>query len=225
MVLTDSKKTRNMGFTLEWLGHAMFQIETSDGTRIVTDPYSDKTGYFKPVVEADIVTISHRHHDHSNTGLITGTPQIIDTPGRFVIGSVIIEGILSYHDEVKGEKRGENIIFMYRIDGLVIVHMGDYGQPITKEQLEALSGIDILLIPVGGTYTLDYEQAAKIIGLVKPKIAIPMHYKTKDCFIDIDPVDRFLQNVSRVKEKEGSITISETGIPEIPEVWVLSYRQ
>ncbi|MBE0446949.1 MAG: MBL fold metallo-hydrolase [Actinobacteria bacterium] len=216
---------RKKSIKLSWLGHAMFLIEGSDGIKILTDPYSEKTGYSIPEVNADIVTVSHHHYDHDNVGRIDGSPEVIESAGRFVIGSIIIEGIPSYHDEVKGKKRGENIIFKFILDQLVIAHMGDYGQSITEEQLAMLKDIDILLIPVGGTYTIDSEQAAEIVQRIKSKIVVPMHYKTKDCVIKVDTVEPFLRKMPVIKQKESSVRLSASEIPDETEVWVMDYIQ
>ncbi|HZD59237.1 MAG TPA: MBL fold metallo-hydrolase [Anaerolineae bacterium] len=209
---------------LSWLGHSMFLLEGSDGVKIVTDPYSGKTGYSVPKVTADIVTISHHHYDHDNIGAVGGSPKTVESPGNFEFGSTIIEGIQSYHDEVMGEKRGKNVIFKIFLNQLIIAHMGDYGQPkMMDEQLDALRGVDILLIPVGGTYTIDAEQAVEVVQRVEPKIVVPMHYKTRDCVIKVASVEPFLQRVSIVKRKEGSVQVSASEIPGKTEVWVMEY--
>lgn len=210
---------------ISWLGHAMFLIESSDGIRILTDPYSSRTGYSVPKVTADIITVSHHHYDHDNVGHIGGSPVIIEQLGKFVINSITIAGIPSYHDEVMGQKRGSNIIFKIYLNKIVIAHMGDFGQDITEEQLLALADVDILIIPVGGRYTIDYRQAAKIVQNIKPNIVIPMHYKTKDCVINIDPAEPFLQMMPVVKKKECSIRLVNQEIPDQTEVWQMNYIQ
>ena len=162
-----------------WLGHSCFKIETGSGAVIVTDPYSEETGYALPRVEADIVTVSHHHYDHDNVGAVAGSPRIVEEGGKIVIGSTIIEGIDSFHDEVNGSKRGKNVIFKFYVDSLVIAHMGDYGQPMSREQRDALSDVDVLLIPVGGRFTIDHMQAAEIVRELKPSIVVPCTIKQR----------------------------------------------
>ncbi|MDP2210503.1 MAG: MBL fold metallo-hydrolase [Candidatus Aquicultor sp.] len=210
---------------ISWLGHASFKIETSAGMVIVTDPYSEKTGYVLPYVEADIVTISHHHYDHDNVGAVGGSPQVVEAGGKIVIGSTTIEGIDSFHDEVSGDKRGRNIIFKFYVDGLVIAHMGDYGQSMTREQRDALGDVDVLLIPVGGTFTIDHAQAAEIVRELKPKIAVPMHYKTELSTINIGPVGPFLESMTVVREQGVTIELSADELPAETEVWVMEYLQ
>ncbi|HCG99923.1 MAG TPA: MBL fold metallo-hydrolase [Actinobacteria bacterium] len=208
---------------ISWLGHSAFRIESASGMAIVTDPYSEKTGYAFPHIEADIVTISHHHYDHDNAAAVGGAPRVIDESGKIVIGSITIEGIDSFHDEVSGSKRGRNIIFKFDVDGLAIAHMGDYGQPMTREQRDALRDVDILMIPVGGTFTIDHAQAAEIVRELKPKIAVPMHYKTEDSTINIGPVGPFLESMPVVRERGDTIELSVDELPSETEVWVMEY--
>jgi len=215
----------SLSVEITWMGHAMFMIQDSKGTKIITDPYSEKTGYRPPEVSADIVTVSHRHYDHDNVAAVDGNPQIVGAPGKVDIKGIIIEGIESYHDEVNGKKRGRNTIFKFYLDGLTLVHMGDFGQPITGDQVDALKDTDILLIPIGGNYTIDADQAAEVIENIKPKVVIPMHYKTKDTVIDIAPPDPFISQVQNVKEEESHVTVSKSSLPDETEIWVMEYVQ
>lgn len=201
----------------------MFLIEDKKGIRVVTDPYSERTGYNPPRLVADVVTISHHHYDHDNVAAVEGSPRIIEGIGITNYQSISIEGISSYHDEVNGEKRGSNTIFKFIIDGLTIAHMGDFGQPITQEQISALQGVNVLLIPVGGTYTIDAAEAAEDVGKIKPNIVIPMHYKTKDCNIKVEGVGPFLKRMTKIENKGSSITLTPSSIPEETEVWVMEY--
>ena len=221
----DATTTVSRTVRVTWLGHACFKIETGSGTVIVTDPYSEKTGYTLPRVAADIVTVSHHHYDHDNAGAVAGSPRIVDEVGKIVIGSTIIEGIDSFHDEVSGSKRGKNVIFKFFVDGLVVVHMGDFGQPLSGDQLDALGDVDILMIPVGGTFTIDHIQAAEIVRELKPKIVLPMHYKTDDCTINIGPVGPFLESMPVVREEGVTIGLSANELPAETEVWLMRYAR
>lgn len=213
------------GVKITWCGHAMFLLEDSLGTKIVTDPYEEATGYTPPRISADIVTLSHHHYDHRNAAAISGSPRVIDQIGKFNVGNIAIEGIASYHDEAKGEKRGENIIFRFHLGGLTVVHMGDYGQPLTEEHAKAIAGSDILLIPIGGTFTIDHVQAVEIIKKTKPKIVIPMHFKTRDTTIKVAGPESFLKMMPRVKEVGTTIEVTNSLLPAETEVWLMDYIQ
>ena len=180
---------------LQWLGHSSFRLEESTGTSVVTDPYHSYIGIEMPEVTADVVTVSHKHDDHSCVGAVKGNPMIIDTVGYFdVKDSIGILGIETNHDEVDGEKRGKNIIYKYRIDGIDVCHMGDIGEECTPELAEAIGPVNILLIPVGGEYTIDADIAKDYVDKLMPDMVIPMHYRTRGVDLDIDKVDAFLRH-------------------------------
>ena len=180
---------------LQWLGHSSFRLEESTGTSVVTDPYHSYIGIEMPEGTADVVTVSHKHDDHSYVGAVKGNPMIIDTVGYFdVKDSIGILGIETNHDEVDGEKRGKNIIYKYRIDGIDVCHMGDIGQECTPELAEAIGPVNILLIPVGGEYTIDADIAKDYVDKLMPDMVIPMHYRTRGVDLDIDKVDAFLRH-------------------------------
>jgi L-ascorbate metabolism protein UlaG (beta-lactamase superfamily) len=176
---------------IQYLGHSSFLLTESTGTSIVTDPYNS-IGYPLPAVSAKAVTVSHQHYDHNNAQAIGGKPLIFEKEGVYDLDGVEITGIKSFHDDEGGALRGENIIFKFRMDGLDVCHLGDIGENCTAELLEQILPIDILLIPVGGKYTIDSEQAKEYVDRIMPEIVIPMHYKTKDLKMDIDKPDGFL---------------------------------
>lgn len=179
---------------IKWLGHSSFILEESTGTTIVTDPYDgDYVGIPYPQVSADIVTVSHNHNDHCNHAAVAGSPTVIDKVGYWEIKGVYVTAIESSHDAHDGNIRGENLIFRYRLDGVEVVHMGDIGEEITPNLGEAIGSTNVLLIPVGGNYTIDAEQAKEYIDFLMPDIVIPMHYKTPSCELDIDKIKSFLQ--------------------------------
>ena len=178
---------------LQWLGHSSFRLEESTGTSVVTDPYHSYIGIEMPGVTADVVTVSHKHDDHNNVEIIKGNPMIIDTVGSFDVKGIGILGIETYHDEVEGEKRGKNLIYKYRIDGIDVCHMGDIGEECTPELAEAIGPVNILLLPVGGEYTIDAETAKDYVDKLMPDMVIPMHYRTRGVDLDIDKVDGFLR--------------------------------
>ncbi len=177
---------------LTWLGHSSFKLEESTGTTIVTDPYHSHIGYGMPDVKADIVTMSHAHDDHNNLECVSGDPAVLNKAGAYEIGGVHILANNTYHDEKKGVLRGENLVFKYRMDGVDLCHMGDIGEECNAFLVETLMPVNVLMIPVGGTYTIDAAQAKEYVDRIMPDIVIPMHYKTKDCDMDIDKLNEFL---------------------------------
>ncbi|HIU58698.1 MAG TPA: MBL fold metallo-hydrolase [Candidatus Scatosoma pullistercoris] len=177
---------------IQYLGHSCFRLIESTGTTIITDPYKE-IGYELPKgLKADAVTVSHGHFDHNNAGIIGGHPRIIDKEGFYQLPGVGITGIKSYHDDCGGALRGENIIYKFGMDGLEICHLGDLGEECSSELLEMILPVNILLIPVGGTYTIDAERAKEYVDRIMPEIVIPMHYKTRSLTLDLDKADVFL---------------------------------
>ena len=165
---------------ITYSGHAEFLLESGDGTRILTDPYDPSVGYPIRQTKADATTLSHGHADHSYISKVLPGGMVYEGCAPFrLTPHVSGRGVASFHDEVQGKKRGENTIFVLEIDGLKVAHLGDLGHSLTDELKNALQNTDILLIPVGGFYTIDGVQAAQIVRELRPKIAIPMHYKTK----------------------------------------------
>lgn len=184
---------------ITWFGHSCFLIENSMGTKILTDPFDTTVGYKLYTDTADIVTVSHQHFDHNYTKDIKGNPLIIDTCGTFTKNNISIKGISSYHDTTHGSQRGENIIFVIKIDNFTICHLGDLGHKLTEEDISCIGHIDILLIPVGGIYTIDGIVAASICTEINPSIIIPMHFKTPLLSFDLDSVNKFLNNMGNVE--------------------------
>jgi len=210
------------------LGHSAFRFQgktVADLVSVVTDPYkTEKVGLKMPRVEADIVTISHDHDDHNNLEAIKGEPFVIRGAGEYEFKGVYVDGISSCHDDAKGAKRGENIIYRFEIEDIVISHLGDLGAELDDKQLERLEGTDILLIPVGGVYTIDAQKAVSIINQVEPRIVIPMHYKVPGLKFDLDPVEKFLKAIAIKPRHEEKLKISKKDLPQDDmEVIVLSF--
>ena len=162
------------------IGHAEFLIELESGYRIVTDPYDAGCGYPVRKERADAVLVSHHHHDHDATENVGGTPQVIDTAGKTTLAKdITVTALEGFHDDEGGAKRGKTLLFLLEAEDLRIVHLGDLGCGLSKEQAEALRNPDILMIPVGGFYTIDGKQARDIARELGAKTVLPMHYKTK----------------------------------------------
>ncbi len=177
---------------LTWLGHSSFRLEESTGTSVVTDPFDPYVGYDMPAVSADIVTVSHGHKDHSNVLAVKGNPTVIRNAGFYEIGGVHMLASKSYHDSNRGADRGDNLLFKFRMDGVEICHMGDIGEECSIMLVESIMPVNVLLIPIGGTYTVDAEGAKEYVDRIMPDVVIPMHYKTKDCDFDIAKLGEFL---------------------------------
>ena len=178
---------------IEWIGHACFRLTAKDGTVVITDPYDESVGIDMIPLKADLITMSHEHHDHNETSMIVGNPVIARGAQAANVGSVWTEAMLSWHDDSKGTLRGANAIRIFTIDGMKIVHMGDQGCMPDEAALEKIAGADVMMIPVGGTYTVDAEGAKAIIERVKPACVIPMHVKTKRCPYPIAAMDDVLE--------------------------------
>ena len=166
---------------IEWIGHACFKLTAQDGTVVITDPYDESVGIDMIPLKADLITMSHAHHDHCEESMIVGNPVIVRGAQKACVGSVESEAVLSWHDDAVGQLRGENAIRIFTIDGLKVVHMGDQGCMPDEAALEKITGADVMMIPVGGTYTVDARGAKAIIDRAKPACVIPMHVKTKRC--------------------------------------------
>jgi L-ascorbate metabolism protein UlaG (beta-lactamase superfamily) len=161
---------------IKYIGHASFFIKTKQA-RVVTDPYDPKAVGLKfPKIEADIVMISHSHPDHNKPSGVSGNPLVIAWPGEYEKKGVRISGFKSYHDKQQGAQRGENILYKLEAENISLLHCGDMGVIPGQELLDEIGDIDILMIPVGGFYTIDPDEAAEVVKKIEPSLVIPMHY-------------------------------------------------
>ncbi|NLV17369.1 MAG: MBL fold metallo-hydrolase [Syntrophomonadaceae bacterium] len=204
-----------------WLGHSSFLIETGH-CRIITDPFDDTTGYPIPDISADLVTVSHDHHDHNMVDNVSGNPRIINSLEKVRFGDVEIFGVSTYHDHSQGRERGDNTVYVIKAEGFTVCHLGDLGHLPDSAQLEAIGQVDVLLIPVGGTYTIAAKEAVEVIRLIKPRISIPMHYKAPVCPYPITPLQDFAQHFDEVV-KLPYLELSSMDSILLPEIVVLDY--
>ena len=176
---------------IRYLGHSCFEITGRNGVKLITDPYT-KVGYELPQgLSADVLTLSHAHFDHSFMQAVKSKVVLAEAKVYHLDGVEIV-GVESYHDPKKGALRGKNIIYKITIDGVTFCHMGDIGEACSKELVEKIGKVDVLLIPVGGTYTVDAFGAKEYIDKICPKAVIPMHYKPQDGALDIMGIQPFL---------------------------------
>ena len=175
---------------IEWLGHSCFKLTESTGTTIVTDPFDKEiVGFDMTKTTADVVTCSHQHKDHNAIVRIDGEPLVLSECGFWEVKGVDISSVLSYHDDRLGKKRGENKIFKFRMDGVDLCHMGDIGEDCTVRLADGIGSVNVLMIPVGGNYTIDAKQAKKYVDIMMPDVVIPMHFKTSKSAVDIEKLE------------------------------------
>lgn len=204
---------------ITWAGQSCFHISTSISkdvsADIVIDPFDEKIGLKLPSLNADILLLSHNHPDHNHAKGVKGDPFVIDGPGEYEVKGVFVQGISAFHDDSQGKERGVNTIYTIEVENIRFCHMGDFGQKqLTDEQLEAIGRCDILMIPVGGKYTINGAEALKIIGQIEPKIVIPMHYALPKLDADIDGVEVFLKAIGKTSiEPVDKFTVKVSTLP------------
>jgi len=209
---------------LKWHGHACFEI-TNEVT-VVFDPHDGSSlGLPRPEVKADLVLLSHGHFDHAGGVNFVSKPDsvIIDKPGVYDVKGVKVKGIPTFHDKSRGLRRGSNTVFVVDFEGIRFVHLGDLGHILSEGQVEDIDGVDVLFVPVGGVYTIDAGEATEIVGLLKPKIAIPMHYAVPGLSLPIASVEDFVRNKVGVRRFASSeVEITREFLPSETEIWVLA---
>ena len=180
---------------ITWYGQSCFKIQSGELV-LAIDPFDKEIGLTPPRFRGNLVLITHAHFDHSNASTIAGEPFIISGPGEYEVAGTYIRGIETFHDSVKGKERGKNTIYLIEVEDIRILHLGDFGEDAMRDETRDFVGeVDILMIPVGGTYTIDSEAAAKVVTQLEPKIVIPMHYKLPGVRADLAPVDTFLKEM------------------------------
>lgn len=207
---------------LRWFGQSFFQLVSTKGTRIVFDPHAIEV-FGRPQVEADLAILSHQHNDHTQTGELAN-------PGKFkiiqgLVGSgrrvdwnkvdetfrdVKVRAVPSYHDQSEGMERGKNTIFVVAVDGLTFCHLGDLGHELTPELVKAIGPVDVLMIPVGGVYTINGSEAQAVVEQLRPRLyTIPMHCGTL-VYEDLLPPTEFLDGRKDVEQLKGNDLVIPT---------------
>lgn len=210
---------------IKWLGHSCFLVTSSEGVKILTDPFDEQVGYEVPSEEADIVTTSHDHYDHNYIKAVKGNFVHIKEPGTYSEHGIDIKGVATFHDEAGGKKRGKNVVYKFNVDGIEVCHCGDLGHIPAPGQVEEIGRVDVLLLPVGGNYTVDAKEAFEVAKLLKPAVIIPMHFKTDDNDFPIDGVDKFVA-VAGGGERAGKqeVEFTRENIGSMPPVLILEYK-
>lgn len=206
---------------IQYYGQSCFKLTTKPGGRatddivIFFDPFDKECGIRPPQGQADVVFVSHDHHDHNNVSAIKGEPVVINTPGEFAVKGINIVGLDSFHDSADGADRGRSTIYILEVEELKICHLGDLGCDLTGKQLEEIDGVDILFIPVGGKFTIDGKKATELIKKIEPSIVIPMHYKIPGLTIDIDDEKKFCAEMGNCpSEKVAKFNIKKKDLEE-----------
>jgi len=208
---------------IRWHGHACWEV--TDDKTLVTDPHDGKSiGIPAPSVRGDIILVSHDHYDHNSVKSVEKeNSKIITDSRKRTIDDVEIRGIDSFHDEEKGAKRGDNIMYKFTIDGVKFCHLGDLGHDLDEESVDKIGEVDILFIPIGGTFTVDDKQAWNVVNKIKPKIIVPMHYKIGGLSLPIAGLDPFLdKSKHKVIHVGNEIDIEKEDLPDEPEVWTFT---
>ena len=220
------------GVTVAWFGQSMFTMKVGDGPLIMMDPVGASVGYkVTPINNVDVVTITHEHADHNNIALAPGSPKIL----RGLAGSdwakvdetvkgVRIRTVNVFHDDTQGSVRGKNAVFIFEASGLKVVHLGDLGHLLSPEQVTAIGRVDVLMIPVGGNYTIDAAKATQVMDSLKPRVVIPMHYKTAVSTPAVVSADAFLTGKTVERVSSNKMTFSAATLPKSTTVFVLGYE-
>lgn len=220
--------------TIDYFGQSSFGISDKDGMKIVTDPYDPILGYKFPSISTKILTVSHDHFDHNNVAALQGYEQLINTTtGSFKNDGIKINGIFSYHDGTQGSERGTNTIYTYDINKIKICHLGDLGHELSDDLIKSIGKVDVLMIPVGGFFTINSDEVMNTINRINPKVVIPMHYGTetsRPVFEDyLAPVENFTSRIKlegwNVKEVDNlTLTKQMLNTLKTKQVFVLNYN-
>lgn len=206
--------------TINYIGHSCFLLRGNNGTSLVTDPFGD-VGLSFPRIRCDVVTVSHGHFDHSNVGAVGGDPVVLSEAGKFSVAGMDIEAKECFHDDANGSKRGKNLIFTVCLDGVTVCHLGDLGQRADENILRSIGRPDVLLIPVGGNYTIDGEEAAKYVRAVRPAAVIPMHYYVEGLKVDIADESRFLKAMGGKFSRQKEAVFERNNLPSDQKIIIM----
>ena len=209
---------------INYYGHACFRLKDRDLT-VVCDPYDKSIGLTLQRLKADVVTISHDAPGHSYAEAVKDWRKVFSGPGEYEVEGVFITGVRTYHGKDERGVAEPNTVFMFEFSDLTICHLGDLGHVLTESQVEVLSGIDVLLVPVGGRHTLDASMAAEVISIIEPKIVVPMHYRLPGTPEHLEPIDRFLKEMGvPAPEPVGVLKLTKSQLPDETQVVVMEVK-
>jgi len=210
---------------ITWYGHSCFRLRSRAAT-VVTDPYGAGTGYTLPRVRADVVTISHDDSHHNHARGIAGKPYVVRGPGEYEIKGAFIIGIRTFLDGKNGAERGMNTAYLIEMEGLRVCHLGDLAHLLSQSDVETLSDVDVLLVPVGGKPALSVSQATEVVSLIEPKIVIPMRYKTPLSSLDLEPVSKFIKAMAvKMPEPQEALQVRSGKTPSETQIVILTPKQ
>ena len=221
---------------LAWYGHSMFLLQSPDGVQILIDPHSG-IGYPKPALpEVDLVVTSHDHFDHNKVEVAGSGVRVLNgiQDGDWAnidetVDDVHIRSIPTFHDDRQGGQRGKNSMFLFEVAGLRLLFAGDLGHVLTDEQVAAVGGVDVLLLPVGGQFTIGPAEATQVVDQLKPRLAVPMHYKTDVVSFSgsdkLQGVEPFLEGKTVERLETNFTVIDKASLPEPTTVLVMGYQQ
>ena len=206
---------------ISYLGHSCFKVKTKTGT-VVMDPYGNIGSLKLPTLSADVVTLSHQHQDHNNTSAVSGTarraqPFVITEPGEYEVEGISIFGYPTFHDAKEGAERGSNTIYVVQAEGLRVLHLGDLGHPLSEKLIDELDTIDVLMVPVGGFYTIDAKVAGDVVASIEPTYVLPMHYRTpghdEKTFGEVAGVDAFVAAYGHGSRTVKTLSVTPQSLP------------
>lgn len=212
---------------ITWYGHSCFLLTAENGYKILTDPCGQETGYMLHDIVCDTVTVSHDHFDHNCLSGVAGSPQVIRSVGVHQSGDIAITGYATFHDGEQGAKRGDNIVFLYEIDGLRLLHLGDLGHMLSDEMIARIGPVDVLFAPIGGVFTIDAVVATELADKLGTRVFIPMHYKTPALHFDVEGLEPLLDaNEGRIIHhvNENTCTLTKDSLGEC-RLLILDYKR
>jgi L-ascorbate metabolism protein UlaG (beta-lactamase superfamily) len=211
---------------IDWFGHSCFRIREG-GVVVITDPYDKSIGYTLPRIRADLITVSHDAPGHGGANVIKGEAKVLTRPGEYEISGVFITGIQTWRATgPKGSASAENTVFVFEFGELTVCHLGDLAKALTQAQVEALPAIDVLMVPVGGGGALDADAAAEVISMLEPRLVLPMHYRTPQVNLPLEPIGKFLKEMGVAEQApQDTLRVTRSQLPEETQVVLLECKQ
>ena len=208
---------------LKYFGHSCFSLRFEGGPALITDPFDESVGYPLCTEACDAALVSHDHFDHNHTRSLTSPFETICAAGDYEIRGARIRAMESFHDEKRGALRGKNLLFRVECEGLSVAHLGDLGHLPDARQQAFLRDLDLLLPPIGGTFTIDTPEAEALLRLIQPRRAVAMHYRTEACGFNIRSCEDFARDTGAAYMPR-EIEVTRESLASLPEVMILNYK-